>query len=454
MIDYGDPEDNPSYHLFIVDNTDETKYIDLTNMIIKEILPNAPINADNFTITVEGIDEPYRLKDLIDFMYKRFLYPDVEEGFDYDRDIEKIFGTTANTKNVLMRNTSGTIMLPITTVSNVLDETGMSIKERLDNISRVGFSSEYLQVTSPNQTSFEFTYPYDNYVDFLQVIVGTTFVDKSRYQITNLVDSSGVYSRGMITFIDEGIELGRRIDLLFIYNSSAVGNGAYNIIYGGNIANLSISATKLEKTTDSFLINDSSSIATGKAVYNLYNHISDALNEDPKHCIWCVDSSATNNTIIVDSPVDILSKDVFYVCAAIKTNKASSLSIRVHNTTTGATSSAYPVTQINGQVLTRGFTANTTVKILWNKAAQAFYAITNPINAVKSSSYLYVAKDQDTEISYSPLQYDGNGIIHVYRNGIRLFEPLDYTNDELTRTITLRVRTEEAESIVFEVLYI
>lgn len=454
MIDYEDVDNNPTYHMFIVDHTDETKYIDLTNMIIKEILPNAPISADNFTLTIEGIDEPARLKDLIGFMYKRYVFPENFEGFVYERDIEKIFGTEADTKDVLLRDSNGTINLPITTTANVFDETGVSIKERLDNISRVGFSSEYLQVTSPNQTSFEFVYPYDNYSDFMQVIIGTTIIDKSRYEVTHLVEASGNYSKAILTFIDEGIELGRRIDLIFIYNSSSAGAGTYTTIYGGNIANLSINSAKLEKTTDSFLLNDSTTIATGKAVYNLYNEMTDALNEDPKHALWCVDSSVQNDSIILESPIDILDNDTFYVCVPIQMAKASSLRVSVHNVTTGTTSASYPVTQPNGSVLVRGFPENASVKLLWVKSAQAFWAITNPVSKIKSANYLYIAKDQDTEISYATLPFDADGLLTVYRNGVRLFEPLDYSNDEINRSITLRVRTEEAESIVFEVIYV
>ena len=85
IIDYGEGR---SYHMYIARHDDPTQEpIDLTSKIIKEIIPNAQINANQFQITIEGIDDPTSLQDIINFIYKRFTYPEDPNGFDYDRDI-------------------------------------------------------------------------------------------------------------------------------------------------------------------------------------------------------------------------------------------------------------------------------------------------------------------------------------------------------------------------------
>ena len=59
-------------------------------------------------------------------------------------------------------------------------------------------------------------------------------------------------------------------------------------------------------------------------------------------------------------------------------------------------------------------------------------------------------KDDETVIPFNALQYNNSSIIRVYRNGVRLFQDLDYHMDKMAETITLFVRTELDERIVFE----
>ena len=60
--------DNPTYHIFITDDKDRTKLIDITNLIIKEIL-FPTVNADNMQVTIEGEENPDTLRNIINFIY-------------------------------------------------------------------------------------------------------------------------------------------------------------------------------------------------------------------------------------------------------------------------------------------------------------------------------------------------------------------------------------------------
>ena len=60
-----DGDNEPTYHMYIVDDKDRTILIDLTEMIIKEAFPT--LNADNFNISIEGLLDPQKLTDIIKF---------------------------------------------------------------------------------------------------------------------------------------------------------------------------------------------------------------------------------------------------------------------------------------------------------------------------------------------------------------------------------------------------
>ena len=69
IIDYGEDR---TYHMYLTDSNDPSILIDLTDTIIKQIIPNAKINANQFQILIEGITEPTSLQDIINLIYKRF----------------------------------------------------------------------------------------------------------------------------------------------------------------------------------------------------------------------------------------------------------------------------------------------------------------------------------------------------------------------------------------------
>ncbi len=353
--------DKPSYHLYITDSEDRTKLIDITSLIIKEAFPN--INADNLKITIEGILEPENLKDIINYIYKRFLMPDDANGFNYKEDYNKL--TDPLTKSVLLKDTDDIIYLPVTLADNVYDSAGVTIQDRLDQMTRLGFSTSYVRSENKSgQSSFEFEYPFVNYTNggnYVEVRIGSTYIDKSRYEIIDEVDRDGNCYRATINLIDESLEYGRALNFLFIYNSSITPQSKPGYFYGGLLANGSVPTGKLEKVSDRYDLNDSTSIATSKALYNLY-----------KACC------------------------------------------ELYGKTPGSSSSS-----------------------------SGDYKLT-------TNRYIYTAKDQETKISFNSLYFKSGDQIFVYRNGVRLFESLDYSINITARTITLYVRTEANDRIVFE----
>lgn len=441
MIDYGE---EANYHIYIVHHADDTKYIDITSLIIKEMLPKADINADQFIITIEGEKNPSSLMDIINFIWKRFPYAEDPSGFVPERDMNLIFSPT--TKNILLRTTDGTIQLPITSADNVYDKSGKTIQERLDDMVRLGFSISYLYTTEQNQTTYEFDYPFEDYPDFMEVRIGTTYVDKSRYTITKHYDSNRHYKSGTLTFIGEAIENGRRIDLLWLFNSAYNPDGKLEFISGSIIADGTIPTCKLEKSSNSFIYDDSSSVATSKGLHDLYVFLTEAINSDSKNGIYyCIDEEKTQQNIILVSIPQITDGNTIKV--GIATDKISQCALQV-NTESGK--STYDLITPDGKMQNKKFKANQmlTLKISGNHAV----IIEGYNQCIRTNKKIYTCKDQEYEIPFKGLAYYDGDLIHVYRNGVRLFEDLDYSINYTNEIITLYVRTEDRERIVFEAL--
>lgn len=457
IIDY--KGDNPTYHIYIADSNDPKTLIDITNLIIKEMFPNAKINANQFQILIEGVKDPTSLKDIINFIYKRFTYPENPNGFNYDEDIDKVLDPS--TKSVLLRNTDGTILLPVTTADNVFDKSGKSIEERLNNMTRVGFGIDYVRATSNNQTEFTFTYPFINYSDFVEIRIGTVYVDKTRYNITNNIDSNGNYTTATLKFIDPDykIENGRRIDIIFIYNSLAISGGKYEYMYGGNIANGSIITSKLAKVSDSYTLNDSSAVASSAAVYKLFMAMVDSIDNNNGVSIWGIDRSSydyficnlnniSSNTIKDGSILTITNLNT-------KSHIIPNLHINLSNS-----SMTFSLLNLNNTQITstiKSLPAGKTIRVLLDKTNHKAYLLSTNIFSAHKSRLIYTCRYEEEEIerytiSYHGLDYNIESIIEVYRNGVRLFEDIDYSIDKFNETITLFTNLNEGERIIFESL--
>jgi len=443
MIDYGEGR---SYHMYIVHHSDDTKYIDLTAMIIKDMLPNADINANKFVINIEGEEDPKSLEDIINFIFKRFAYPEDSSGFVPEEDMEKVFSPAA--KSVLLRTTDGTILLPVTLADNVYDKDGRTIQERLDDMTRLGFSMSYLYTTQQNQTSYEFDYPFEDYPDFMEVRIGTTFIDKSRYKVEKHYDREKHYKSGTITFLNESIEKGRRIDILWLYNSAYSKDSKVKFMSGNTLADGSVPTCKLEKVSNSYAYNDDTSLATSKALHDLFVTLTNAINSTTdNHVFHCADVEKDNEKSIKVIPnTNITIGDTLIITLA--SDKLATAKLSIENISGSAPE--YQVLMVDGKLPQRRYKKNQviTIKIEGDKAI----LLDGYTQEIRTSRLIHDCVDQEYNISYKGLSYTNGDLIHVYRNGVRLFQDLDYSINYISETITLYVRTEDGERIIFESL--
>lgn len=438
MIDY--KGEYPTYHIYIVDPVDGKRIIDVTNYLVKEAFGN------DIAISIDGMEEQMTLHDLLNFIYKRFVYPDNLLGFDYTKDFEKVYDP--NTLMVLLRNTDGTIFMPVTKADSVFDSNGTNLQERLDNMVRLGFANDYIKATQNDQTVFEITYPFLNYTEngnYMELRIGTTYIDKTRYELVDNTDENGDVYGCTITFLNDKIEIGRRIDILFIYNGTDGADGSKAAINGGQIARYSIPTSKLEKVTSDYTVNDSSALASAAAVFNLYKELSDIANHASNSAFFVQDVSHVPDEINVDISTLGVQLTSRYILLNIIPGSAKSENIRlnvVHGSVDGFSNIIFNIN------IPDGVPAGRLIKVVINYNSAHVVSLVEEM--LSESRYIYTCKDDETVIPFNELQYNNSSIIRVYRNGVRLFQDLDYHMDKMAETITLFVRTELDERIVFE----
>ena len=488
IVDYGTPESK--YHIYIADSIDPSHLIDITQLIIQEMINDASINANNFEVNLDGLNNdgdtiPFKLREILNRIYKQYIFPDNQEGFDYERDADKAFNGTG--KVILLTDEHGNVLFPVTTADAIYDSSGISIQERLDNMTRFAMTVRYIYADSQDQTMFEFDYPFKNYPDggnFMEVRIGTTYVDKSRYAIQDIRDNNNDIIRANLTFIQgDKIERGRRIDLLFIYNTPSLSSARPSAVDGSIFISNSIPISKMEKYTSNYLINDPSSIATSAALYNLYMDLAATISESNSQNFWFRDSWEYQiNPLCVIENRNVREGDLFHIVFA--NPKSRNIKIRTTGSVIDGTPNiiSYPVRLASDQDAIDAsedenykgpsfdYVANRVYKFLFRN--HTFYLL-NPVSedAILRTNYTYVElQDQQTEVSYEGLygieairkftgpnledftDYNFGNKLQVWRNNLRLFEGIDYTYNIGENSIHLFVRGEEHERIMFEVI--
>ena len=452
MIDY--LGDNPTYHIYIVDSSDKTKYIDITSLILKASV------GDSIQVNIDGMEEAISLNDLLSYIYKNFVFPENKLGFVYGRDKDLLFDP--ETKTVLLRDTDGTAYTPVVKAESVFDSNGRSIQERLDSMCRLGFSMDYVRTNVEDQNTITITYPFLNYLDggnFYELRIGTVFVDRSRYQAIENTDEDGNAYGATITFFQDKLEINRRIDILYIYNCKDVGGDVNNtVISGGSIARNSISSSKLEKVTDDYYTNDSTCIASAKSVYNLFNDLSNSIASSQNKIIWAKDTSTSAGTITVNITAATAELNVanYPVLLNVVTNTSKNTSVKLtltstYNGSNVTIANAATIKLSSDVALKNNLPANHMMKIIIVDSTTA-YLVAIPETDWDITRYIYTCADQEIDIPFSGMSYTIGAKILVYRNGVRLFEDLDYSINYANETIRLYVRTEEGERIVFEAI--
>lgn len=439
VVDYSG--ENAKYHIYIVSEDDPDNLIDITDKIIEEVFNNSNINVNNFEISIDDVS--INLKDLLNEIYNKLIY---SESLDFNSDeYYKLF--EANAHKIILKDNRGNYIVPATTIYNVYDSNGNTLADRIgEGMPRISFSSVSIKATTNNQTTFTFTYPCVNYSGFIDVRIGSVYIDKTRYSISNDTDpNNNNYSTATLTFIDDTkIEKDRKIDIFFIYDSISASK-SNNIIDGASIANKSISIDKLYKTSD-LIRNDPSSIATSAAVYSLFNIL--AMTSETNNIFWVIDDNITSY-LKCNFDRDFDQYAIITITAINKKTDLSKIVITKNNI-----DKEYSLELINSdENVTSIIPAGRTIRIVINDTNNKAYLISDNIYSLQKTRYVYTCtEDGGFDVSYAGLNYEATSIIDVYRNGVKLFEGIDYHRNTYAEKIVLYVRKNEGEIFVFEAL--
>ena len=182
-------------------------------------------------------------------------------------------------------------------------------------------------------------------------------------------------------------------------------------------------------------------------------------NKGTGKVIWTADRDPSSNMIVInidEHHPNLLDPEIsenFFVNILLKNRKTPDKILITHANST----KEYVIKTINGDDVIRPLPAGRIVRFFvdnideTNDNKNIAYLISAG-NNISTSRHIHTCIDQETIISYSALQYNDGDIINVYRNGVRLFEDIDYSIDTSEEKITLFVRTEEGERIIFEAL--
>lgn len=447
LIDFGKNGDE-TYHMFIADSNDPTKFIDLTELMVQSILPTATFSVDNFDITLEGVDEPSALKDVINFIYKRFLYPENYGIFDYSNDSEKMFDES--TINTLLRDAEGRVVLPVTFADNVFFKNGKTIQDTYNTITRFAINRQTMYAVT-NVDSYEFEYPYPDYMDDVDVRLAGIYLDKASYSITPILRDDNTFSYGTLRLLTS-FNQSDQIDLVFTYNSKAYEDVKYDYMSGTNISIKSMPSNRLEKTSDSFTNDDDTSVATSKAVNNLYKEMIEVMGKAAKNTSYNMDISDYDDFIHIDSDEDIVNQDFYLINVLLGTKKRFDCTGLIKYNNDSVT--GIPIVDACGKELTKGLPAGKIAKLMWRKETGKLYLISTDMSNLRTGRWIHKSLESETVISYSGMQYDIGACITIYKNGLRLFEDIDYYIDTVNETITLFDPTTEGDTVIFEALYV
>ena len=436
--------ENPTYHIFIASTDDPKKLIDLSEKLIAE-----GFSSQELTVRITGIQEPVSVQQLIEYIYLRFVHIEDVAGFDPEEDTAKVLDT--DNKDVILRTINGAAVFPVVRASSIIDANGISLEDRLNHISHLAFIRDSITASQDGQQTFEITYPFANYLaggNYIEFRLDGMTVSPSQYTLIENTNEVGEAFGCTVTFAVSALAKGKTIDILYLYNAGNL-NGTVTVIDGNMIANKSISVIKLN-ASDSYTMDDPNSVATSRAVYRLYQNISEIATDASSKSMFVKDLlPANSNAIMVDLSHEgiMLSERYIMLLVYLTAGKAENIETIISYVVDGQT-----VIKRFDCEIPNGAGDGRILKLLVNQS-ECIVLETTKMHIARNRFFHYCTSVSQ-DISFKGLDYDSNGVLSVYHNGVRLFEDLDYTMNHSTQMITLTTRPAVRDVIVFEFEYL
>lgn len=450
IIDYGA---DGNYHMYITDSNDPETLIDLTTKIA-DMVSSDGLKIDDAIMDL-GVEDmsPMPLKQLLKIMVLLMLRCSDNTGFLYERDFDSMLAPS--TVSALLKDGSEKIILPVTFAENVFYKDGSTLQENHSNLTKFAITSQDITVTDNNIMTYQFNYPFEDYGDYFEVRVDGRVISKNDYSVKNFMNGEH-FSAGAITFIANpkfSTEHNSVISIVFMYNALAYKDTSKKYMDGKNISMNSIPSNRLEKVSDSYELDDPTCLASSKALSNLSKELFNTLEVNSENSAYYYDIGDANKIEFRSNKTYPLIKPIFMCNVLLASSKSFNATVTVRNGYLDKIENI-PIVDASGKPITRGFPRGKILKLLWVKEDNNFKVLTTDISQLRNTKLIRKCVESEEVIEFDTLAYPIGGYFTVYRNGIRLFEDIDYSIDYKEQQVHLFNRTEEGEVIVIEVLYL
>lgn len=351
-------------------------------------------------------------------------------------EIEHILGDIRNVTPTTI-TIDGERFAPMTVASNVYTEDGETVEAKIRQISQIASSFDSI-IVQKKGTRFTVPVPNDDYFNhpnLMLVFIGTVQIYPNRYTL-----------EGNEIIFHEEVEVGRTINFYFVYNTMAPKLSSMNLIDGAYINKGTIPIDRLAKYSNSYNVNDTSSVATSAALKGLYDSVTGMIDGGTGAVTRCVtiDDNVNMNTSL---PREYNLLDGNIILVRFHTDVGNNPTLNVGGT-------RYPIWAGTGPVRANMIHRDDEMAVQFDSTTQRFYITNGLPYLIDHASLTYTATGNEDTISYSALNFNpGTDRMDVFYNGIKLIAGSNFTFDSANRSIHLSGYTMERGDVIEFVAY-
>lgn len=317
----------------------------------------------------------------------------------------------------------GTYIAPKTIATQVYTKAGERVEDVLDDITRIGKTHRYIPITDVTQRTYNVPLPFNNYFElgnYVDIFIGSVWISPKRYSIiTN--DNLPVATTDIVFADDEEVlTLNREICVVYTYNTPRVKDMVYAGLTGGYIVDGSIPIRKLEKYSDSYLVDDGTSVATSKAVYQAYNDLSTKIEYVAGNLIAYATSYHTGIELKTDiDNFELVDNSTIYL--RLHTDMMAGATLTVN------AGLPIPIYLNYKEPVKKGLQEGDVVSLTYSKYAGKFFVNASQAYKLAHYSQIYTCNGGDSTIPITIEDFlPGYDTLNVSHNNLKLYEGINY----------------------------
>lgn len=313
---------------------------------------------------------------------------------------------------------------PATLAKYVFTDKGSNVQDVLNHYKSMKGDLVIIEITQERQRQFDVLMPIDNYTNsssnIALVIVNGAILPPNKYN----------FARNGKLVLTDVLGLNDTLMVLFMYQVAAGDIDGVTLAYadGSYLLNRSIDTSKLSKVTDSYMVDDSLTIPTAKAVYDSHRVLMQKINTiDPTGQIFVEEDESSNNYEIVLHIGRYVLNDCNTITFRTKFDIGSDAEIYINNL------NPIPLyTGIDEPIREGLVTAGQVITIRYSATLDRFYVINPDLYKVVKDVTEYFVDGTNIigPLTSVPITFNNynpvNDVIDVYYENIRLFNGLNY----------------------------